>query len=97
MAVRRRIDGSYDEDQNGVLRKRNKGGGCLKKLIIGLLVTLGIIAVIIVGALIAGNAVLNNMFGVSLFDMFGVVGDLGSANRTEIVTNPYDEDDVDGF
>ncbi|MBR6789039.1 MAG: hypothetical protein IKM44_04450, partial [Clostridia bacterium] len=95
MASRRRIDGSFDEDHNGELRKRKKGG-CLTKILIRLGITVGSIAVLIVGALIAGNIVLGNMFGVSLFDLFGVFGDMG-ANRTEIVANPYTNEDEKGF
>ena len=77
--------------------KKRKKGGCLKAFIITLCVTVGLLAILIVGGLFIGDAVMKSNVGVSLFDVFAVIGDVGDHDRDKIVTNGYDQDDVAAF
>ena len=92
---RKPIDTGAEEQAKPL--KRRKKGGCLKKLLITLGITVGVLAVLIVGGLFISDAVMKSQVGVSLFDVFGAIGDIGNYDRDEIVTNPYGDEDVAGF
>lgn len=77
--------------------KKRKKGGCLKAFIITLCVTVGVLAILIVGGLFIGDAVMKSNVGVSLFDVFAVIGDVGDYDKDKIVTNGYTESDVNEF
>ena len=73
---RKPIDTGAEEQAKPL--KRRKKGGCLKKLLITLGITVGVLAVLIVGGLFIGDAVMKSQVGVSLFDVFGAIGDIGN-------------------
>lgn len=89
-------NGTAPEGEQPTRLKKRKGK-FLKTFLITLAIIVGVIALLIGGGLIAGNLVMKNMFGVSLFDTLAAVGDLGNYDRERIVTNAYDDEDADAF
>lgn len=78
-------------------KKKKKKHGCLKAFLITLLVVVLLIGILIVVGLFVGDGLLKSNFGISLFDIFGAVGDLGDNNRDKNVTNPYSANDTAAF
>lgn len=94
----REYDASYNSGQGGQAVLAKRGGGCASKLIISLVVTVVVIALLIGGGLLIGNYFCKDKLGVSLWTLFEVAGDIRyDKDADQIVTNPYDSGDVDGF
>lgn len=79
-----------------VLKKRKKLG-CLAKFLITLAISVVLFFVTAIVGLLIGNGILKSNFGVSLFDLLGCMSDLKNVKAENVITNPYEESDTDGF
>ena len=75
-------------------RHKNRCASCIISIIIMFVITLG---ALYGGGTFAWNTYAKPKFGISFNDALGLVGSTYIAKEKDIVTNPYGDDDLDGF
>ncbi len=86
----KRVVQNEADKKKPVKKKRHGCRNCLISLLV-------FVVVICAGAYIAGDYFSKKFFNMSLWNVFGVMHDLRSANSKKIVTNGYSEGDYNSF
>ncbi|MDE6201448.1 MAG: hypothetical protein K2M47_06200 [Clostridiales bacterium] len=97
MAKKVAVPDEYVVEKNGGIKKKKKRNCCCTCCLVAFIVVLVLFLAAFVTGWILGDKYTKKLFGLSMGDTLGVLGDLYWTDDDDVVTRPYTKKDLDGF